>query len=751
MQGQDKDSDQLATDVAEHLTELRGEALNVLLAFLGALAYFWLIVLIWLVSARRAPGSAWLSGLCLLLGVALSLYLRLYNVDVASLFLVCMVVASLAYAIIIFRLPGLAYLFVIPVALIGVLLGPRATGIAAAVCLFLVVGMGYFALGLSPFSTSVFLPALVISLITLSSWLSEKNLYTSLTWALKAYRRAQHKEKALRTRTGELREALKALDEASYRLERANYMLARARAEAERARRLKQEFAQNISHELRTPLNLIIGFTKLMAQSPEYYGEPLSPAYLRDLSIVHRNAAHLGDLVNDVLDLARIEADQMGLALEKVAPADLVKEAVETIRSLIESQGLTLHVEMDADLPQLWVDPTRIRQVLFNLLNNAARFTQKGGVTVRVEGIDDQVRFSVIDTGIGIAEEELSDVFQEFHQIQGKVSQGQGGTGLGLAISKEFVEMHGGRIWVESELGRGSAFSFTIPVQKADELVLPRGVQREEVSGVRPKRDQRILLAVTKSVSGMGLLSRHLRDVRTVIAQDLQDGQEIARQFLPQAVFIDTCSVEADEETLQDIGRRWNLPYIPFIACPLPSEEFWRQELTVDGYLVKPVERDELWDVLRRFGKEVDKILVVDDDKDFVRLLGRLLDNPVRRYQVHGAYTGQEALEVARRWHPDLLLLDLVLPPGMQGAKVVRSIREDPNLRDIPIVVVSGKEGDDDGENLEGALRVTRASGLRTSEIVDWVQEILDKAACDGVQKEQATKETTSIPPPGQS
>ncbi|MFP3897450.1 MAG: ATP-binding protein, partial [Anaerolineales bacterium] len=614
---EEQDTDQFATDVAEHLTELRGQTLKVLLLFLGALGYCWLIVLIWLVSARRAPGGAWLSGACLMVGIGVAFYLRLHNVDVASVFLVCVVVASLTHAIITFRLPEFAYLFVVPVALVGVLVGPRATGITALSCLLLLASTGYFALGLSPFSAGIALPALVISLITLSAWLAERNLYLSLTWALRACRRAQQKEKALRTRTGELREALKALDEASYRLERTNYMLARARLQAEKARRLKQEFAQNISHELRTPLNLIIGFTKLMAQSPEYYGEPLSPPYLRDLSIVHRNAVHVGDLVNDVLDLARIEADQMGLALERVEPVELVKEAVETIHSLIESRGLALRVEMDDDLPQLWLDPTRIRQVLFNLLNNAARFTQEGGISLRVETLEDRVRFSVIDTGVGIAEEELPKIFQEFHQIQDRVKHGQGGTGLGLAISKEFVELHGGRIWVESELGKGSTFSFVIPVRTPDDMASVGETFREEMDVTVPRPDQRILLVVTKSVSGMGLLSRHLRDVRTVIVRNFKEGRDMARQILPQAVFIDTCSVKVDEVALRNIARRWDLPHVPFIACPLPSEESWRQQLAVDGYLVKPVERDELWSVLRRFGKGLDRILVVDDDKDF--------------------------------------------------------------------------------------------------------------------------------------
>jgi signal transduction histidine kinase/CheY-like chemotaxis protein len=738
-----EDAEQSAVDVAEHLEELRSETLEVLLLFLGALAYCWLVALVWLVTARRAPGGAWLSGACLLVGVCFTFYLRLHSVRLASLFLIAVVITSLAHSLFIFRLPGIAYLFVVPVALVGVLIGPRATGIVAAGCLLLLAAIQLFVLGWSLLSSSMLLPVLVIFLITVSSWLSQKNLYLSLAWALRACRRAQYKEKTLRMRTGELREALKALDEASYRLERTNYMLDRARSQAERARRVKQEFAQNISHELRTPLNLIIGFTKLMAQSPEYYGGSLAPAYLRDLSIVQRNAAHLGDLVNDVLDLARIEAAQMGLMLQEVDPAELVREAVGTARSLIESRGLSLRVEVGADLPQVWLDPTRIRQVLFNLLSNSARFTEEGGVTVRVEDLGDQLHFSVSDTGVGIPENELPKVFQEFHQIEDRLNEGEGGTGLGLAISKQFVELHGGRIWVESEFGKGSTFSFVIPVEGEGQQAFDKHEDAARAVDAEPKRKQRVLLAVTKSLSGMGLLSRHLRDVKTAIAPDLETAQEMAHQLLPQTVFVDTCSVETGDKELEEIGRRWNLPHVPFIACPLPSEEAWRQQLAVDGYLVKPVERDDLWDVLRHFGKGIDRILVVDDDQDFVRLLSRLLDNPVRRYEVHGAYTGEEALALARRWRPDLVLLDLALP-GMQGARVAQRMRSAPDLRDIPIVVVSGKEGDSDGQTLAGALRVTRASGLSTSEVVSWVQQVVDKATGNGASIAQKPEEMAS-------
>ncbi|MBC7239137.1 MAG: hypothetical protein H5T71_03435, partial [Chloroflexi bacterium] len=227
---------------------------------------------------------------------------------------------------------------------------------------------------------------------------------------------------------------------------------------------MKQQFAQTISHELRTPLNLIISFTELMIQTPEYYEAPLPPKYARDLGIIYRNARHLQSLINDVLDLARIEAAQMALITEETDLSALTYEAVNTVRSLVESRGLALHTNIPPALPRLRVDPRRIRQVLFNLLSNAVRFTEKGSITVTVMQQDNEIVFAIRDTGIGIADEDKTRIFEEFRQADSGTHRRYGGAGLGLAISKRFVELHGGRIWVESQVGQGSTFYFTLPI-----------------------------------------------------------------------------------------------------------------------------------------------------------------------------------------------------------------------------------------------------------------------------------------------
>jgi CheY-like chemotaxis protein/nitrogen-specific signal transduction histidine kinase len=520
---------------------------------------------------------------------------------------------------------------------------------------------------------------------------------------------------------------LKALDEATHRLERANYMLTLARDQAVEARLLKQQFTQTISHELRTPLGLIVGFTELMAHSPEYYGTRLPPAYLRDLSIVHRNACHLQTLVNDVLDLARIEAAQMSLVPEESNPAILALEAVRTVRSLVESRGLALLTQIGPDLPNLWVDPTRIRQVLLNLLNNAARFTERGCVTVSVRHQGEEVVFAVADTGAGIAPEDIPDIFEEFRQVDRSTQRPQEGAGLGLAISQRFVELHGGRIWVESQVGQGSTFYFALPVPRRD--LTETSAYSAELVETRPmsaKGSQApVLLAVTRSPSAAALLKRHVDGCRTVVVPDLEQARATAQQLIPHAVVIDQMCETPDPSELDALGSAWGLPQLPIVLCPLPGEEPVRQRLAVDGYLIKPLSPQSLWDVLRRFGEDVHKVLVVDDDQDFVLLLSRILENsPVRRYQVISAGSGREGLAMMRHYQPDLILLDLVMP-DIDGFEFVERARSNPEWQHVPIVIVSAQDGIGNLEPLTGPISIAKAAGFVPGEVVKWVQCVM--------------------------
>src|SRR5579859_3149029 len=343
-----------------------------------------------------------------------------------------------------------------------------------------------------------------------------------------------------------------------------------------------------------------------MAQSPDYYGVPLSPAYVRDLSIIHRNASHLQTLVNDVLDLARIEAAQMVVIPEETDPVSLVQEAIQTVRSLIEMRGLTLELAIQEGLPHIWIDNTRIRQVLFNLLNNAVRFTPEGRITVSAQQQGDKVVFSVLDTGIGISAEDIKYLFVEFHQLSSGTRRLHDGAGLGLAISRRFVELHGGDIWVESKPGQGSAFRFSLPIKRRSGSGSPEQSALEMVSSSNMQGNvEPVVLAVTGSLQATALLTRHLQGYHAVVVPTLEQVKSAAERVLPDCIVLDSAYEHLDIESVKGIAQALMLQDIPILVCPLPGEDLMRQTLQVEGYLVKPVSAHHVQDVLRQMKHEI--------------------------------------------------------------------------------------------------------------------------------------------------
>ncbi|MGB9578506.1 MAG: ATP-binding protein, partial [Halothiobacillaceae bacterium] len=268
----------------------------------------------------------------------------------------------------------------------------------------------------------------------------------------------------LRERQGELNRTLKALDEAYVSLKRSNDELRVARQEAEEARMLKEQFVANVSHELRTPLNLIVGFAEMMYLVPETYeGVGWTADLVSDLKELYRASRHLQSLINDVLDLSRIDASRLPMFREMQDIRPIIADAMDTIAPLLRQRGLSYAIHVPEELPQLFVDRTRIRQVLLNLLNNAVRFTDHGGITIRVERQTDAVVVGVQDTGVGIPEQQIGHLFEDFSQGDAGL-RSRVGAGLGLAISRRFIQLHGGRMWVESQVGVGSTFYFSIPL-----------------------------------------------------------------------------------------------------------------------------------------------------------------------------------------------------------------------------------------------------------------------------------------------
>ncbi len=473
--------------------------------------------------------------------------------------------------------------------------------------------------------------------------------------------------------------------------------------------RLKSEFLANMSHELRTPLNSIIGFSEVLLDG--LMGEA-NPEQTECLGDIHSSGKHLLNLINDILDLSKIEAGRMELEPTTFDVAELLAEVQATIAPLVEKKSQVLAMEQADDTPPLTADRFRIKQVLLNLLSNAQKFTPaEGHITLSCRQADPATMlFSVVDTGVGIKPEDQDIIFEEFRQVDGSASRKMSGTGLGLAISKRIVETHGGSIWVESEYGRGATFSFLLPLAGPPAPALEEGETGATADGkvvlvVEDDRQFSNLLALylrregyvpVQHYSGMGVLDR-VRELRpALITLDIilpgQDGWSVLS------------ALKSDPQT-QDI---------PVLIVSVLGDSELALSLGAVDYLVKPVRRDDLQVLLNRLAMAETstrefKVLVVDDEREIVLLLRALLrDEPCTLIP---AYNGQQGLALARSEHPDAILLDLLMP-GMSGFTVLEKLQADAETADIPVIVltaidVTGGQREFLDSHVQGMMRKT--------------------------------------------
>jgi signal transduction histidine kinase/CheY-like chemotaxis protein len=533
-----------------------------------------------------------------------------------------------------------------------------------------------------------------------------------------------------RNRKAELEQALEDLANANQQLIRLNKLAQDLRLVAENARAAKEQFVANVSHELRTPLNMIIGFTEMILNAPpRTYGSRLPGALLADLTVIYRNADHLSHLINDVLDLSQIEADQMALTKELIHFTEIVEFATAAVQPLFKLKGLYLEGEIAEDLPEVFCDRTRMREVLLNLLSNAGRFTERGGVRVRAWQEGNTLLVAVSDTGPGIAEEDIDRLFHPFEQLDSSIRRRYGGTGLGLAISKRFIEMHEGQIWVQSEQGKGTTFTFRIPLSipgisagnysRWFNPLIPFE-ERTHIPKL-PKADTRPRFLVLESGDILQrLLGRYLGEVEIIPVADL----EVARQELlrspAQALLVNKPSLTSALESLDSAD--FLVEGTPAIICSLPGMEEASTTLDVQDILVKPISRAMLLDTLARLNILQGTVLIVDDEPDALQLFGRMLSTGKSKYHIRLARDGQEALDIIHESRPDVILLDLVMP-DMNGYQFLEARSQDPELQNIPIVVISAR---DPGEHpvVSHGLVIARQGGFSVRQILTCIQVI---------------------------
>ena len=454
--------------------------------------------------------------------------------------------------------------------------------------------------------------------------------------------------------------------------------------------RLKDQFLANMSHELRTPLNSIIGFSEVLMDG--LVGE-LTTEQKDCVNDIHFSGDHLLTLINDILDLSKIEAGRMTLAPTPVDVPALLAGVEATVAPLIKKKSQTLRVEWADDLPVLIADPFRIKQVLLNLISNANKFTpSEGRIALSCRLADSATMlFSVTDTGIGIKPEDQEIIFEEFRQVDGSASREMSGTGLGLTISKRLIEMHGGHIWVESEYGRGTAFSFLLPLDGPPEL---QPQISDETALPSPSRT---VLVVEDDSQFSNLLAFYLRQEGYAPVQHYTGlgVLERARELQPSLITLDIMLPDKDGwDVLRDLKADHQTRDIPVLFISgLEDGELTFSMGAVD-YLVKPVRREELQVILDKLitSKPLEqgaRILVVDDDPGLVPLLEEML--PAESFTLLAALDGEEGLTVARAERPDAILLDLVMPK-ISGFEVLDELLTGEETAEIPIVILTAKD-----------------------------------------------------------
>ncbi|HUF39994.1 MAG TPA: GAF domain-containing protein [Anaerolineales bacterium] len=481
---------------------------------------------------------------------------------------------------------------------------------------------------------------------------------------------------------------------------------------------LKNLFLANMSHELRTPLNSIIGFSRVILKGID---GPITDQQQQDLTAIYNAGQHLLGLINDILDLSRIEAGKMELNFEDLEIDAIINSVMATARGLVKEKRISLEAQVQPDLPTIYADATRIRQILLNLLQNSTKFTEQGYIRVRAEletnrhGIQ-FVRVSVEDTGIGIAPEHQQMLFEPFTQIDSSTTRSVGGTGLGLSISRNLIDLHGGDIGVESAEGEGSTFWFTLPVRQA-----ARPVDSDE--------DRRIVLAIDDDARVLQLYERYLEshNYQIIGLQDPSQAVEQARILRPFAITLDVMMPSRNGwQVIQDLKADEETRQIPVIFCTIIEDEARGFSLGANDYLLKPILEEDLINALTRLevSHPIHRVLVVDDDPDVLRLVERIL-KPAGAYEIILARGGRQGLVSLKEDKPDVVLLDLLMD-DLDGFKVLEMMQTDEELKEIPVIVVTGHEMDDAQHetiasyaynlvrkgNLKGDILINKIDGL---------------------------------------
>lgn len=649
------------------------------------------------ITHPELPVLAELIIVCLLGIAGLGWLLSRFHAWASALFLVIGISVITFFLLAWFQVPGTLTLLSIPVWLAMAMAGWQAAmgiGLANSLLIFILSGQKILPMETSEIWLSLFSIWFALGVVAAVHF----PIRQTARWTWEYYETARTHLAEARDRQSQLAQALDDLVHANRQLALLNERIGNYRHADEEARRSKEMFVARVSHEFRAPLNIIIGMVNLMVDSAHSYATPLPALAMRHLEVVNRSCRHLASMIDDVLDLSQAEGGRMVLHREMVNLIEVVDSALSIVRPMLENKGLGLQVGYPESLPLISCDRLRIRQVILNLLSNAARYTDKGAVSVEVSLETRDVVIRIVDTGPGIAPEDAERVFEAFSPVGKQNRWIPGGSGLGLSISKQFVELHDGTIGLESQLGRGSTFWVRLPLvtpalpdARPGQWISDQWIWMERHPGSERYEvvfKPRVIICDETGFLYPALL--HQKDVFELVSTSTLDQAFAELQKAPASSLVLNLPYLGDLGGTLDRLRK-EAPETPVVCTGFPRRIDDAKQAGADGFILKPLTNLGLDRTLDLLDREFRSILVVDDDEDTRWMMAELIHLYEAEIEVLLAEDGEEALRFMRDHLPDLVLLDVVMP-GMSGWEVLALKQQDASLKDIPVIMVSAQD-----------------------------------------------------------